>query len=268
MTIFWVALVGALGYAVAGWRPGYGFHDIPLMWGIFIAPFIGMIYGDIPTAMIIAASIDMMYIGMIAPGAEMPADHYLAAIIGTALGVGAGLDPAAAVALAVPFGVFGVFLNTFRRLINGWFARSADKCAENGDAKGIARNAIIKPLILNLLTKFPVCFIIIYFGVDATQAIFSAMPTWLMHGLQVGGGMLPAIGFALLLKIMGRKEIIAFFFIGFAMVEYFGLSTIGVLCFALPVAVIYVMLSNENQQEVLNKAKLAMASGNDDDDDE
>lgn len=268
MTIFWVALVGALGYAIAGWRPGYGFHDIPLMWGIFIAPFIGAIYGDIPTAMIIAASIDMMYIGMIAPGSEMPADHYLAAIIGTAIGVGAGLQPEAAVALAVPFGVFGVFLNTLRRIINGWFARSADKAAANGNIKSIGRNAIVKPLILNLLTKFPVCFVIIYYGVDATEAIFSAMPEWLMHGLQVGGGMLPAIGFALLLKIMGRKAIIPFFFIGFFMVEYFGLSTIGVLCFALPVAIIYVMLSKENQDEVLGKARFAIAGSSDDDDDE
>lgn len=265
MTKLLVALIGGLAWAIGGWRPGYGLHDIPLMWAMFSAPFIGLVYGDVPTAMMIAAAIDMMYIGMIAPGSEMPADHNLAGIVGVAIGVGAGLDPAAAVALAVPFGVFGVFLNTLRRVINGWFARSADKCAAGGNARGIGVNAIINPLLLNLLTKGPVAFLIIYFGVDATEVIFSKCPDWLMHGMSVAGGMLPAIGFALLLKIMGRKSIIAFFFIGFFAVGYFGLSTIGTLCFALPLAIIYVMLSKENQDETVAKAQLAMATASDDD---
>ena len=263
-----VALFCGLWYAIAGWRPFYGLHDIPIMEPLFVALPIGLMMGDVPQALILGCSISMMYVGMLAPGSELPADKSLAGLVGVSIGLAIGADAEMAVVLAVPFGVFGVFLNTLRRMINGKFAHNADACPLKCDTKGIARNAILYPFLMNLITKFPVAFCIVYFGADVAEGVIGAMPEWVMNGLSVAGGMLPAIGFGLLLMIMGRAAIFPFFFLGFFFVQYLGLNTIAAVCFAAPIAVIITLMSKENQDEVLAKTQKMLPSDDDDDDEE
>lgn len=267
MNMLPVALFCGLWYAITGWRPGYGTHSM-FMEPLFCALPIGILMGNVPQAMILGAAIGMMYVGMIAPGSELPSDKALAGIVGVSIGLAINADPATAVLLAVPFGVFGTFLNTLRRLINGKFVHQADACAVKCDTKGIARNGILYPLIMNLVTKGPVAFIIVYFGADVAQALIEKFPAWVMHGMSVAGGVLPAIGFGLLLMIMGRPAIFPFFFLGFFFVKYFSLSTTAAVCFGLPIAIIIVLMMKESQDETLGKAQKLITVTSDDDDDE
>ena len=66
-------------------------------------------------------------------------------------------------------------------------------------------------------------------------------------GLGVAGGMMPAIGFAMLLKIMLKKEYIAFLIVGFVLVAYFELPILGVSLLGLSVAM-YDFYSNKSKQ--------------------
>ena len=50
---------------------------------IVLAVPIGLIMGDLPNAMIIGASLQMIYLGAIAPGGTLPSDEALAACIVT-----------------------------------------------------------------------------------------------------------------------------------------------------------------------------------------
>ena len=72
-----------------------------------------------------------------------------------------------------------------------------------------------------------VTFLPIYFGAASAQAIVESVPAWILGGLGVAGGMMPAIGFAMLLKIMLKKEYIAFLLAGFVLVTYFNISILG-----------------------------------------
>ena len=72
-----------------------------------------------------------------------------------------------------------------------------------------------------------VTFLPIYFGASSAQAIVESVPAWILGGLGVAGGMMPAIGFAMLLKIMLKKEYIAFLLAGFILVTYFNISILG-----------------------------------------
>ena len=158
-----VAIFCGLYYAFAGWRPLYLTHSIWLFPLTSALP-IGLLMGDVKGAMILGAAISMLYVGLIAPGAEISADGCAAGIIGVAVGLAIGADTGTAIAIAVPFGVLGVFLNTLRRIINARFAHMADKYALEGNTKGIRNCAILWPLAMNIVTKFPFMFVAGYYG--------------------------------------------------------------------------------------------------------
>ena len=75
---------------------------------------------------------------------------------------------------------------------------------------------------------FVIAFLPIYLGGNAAQSIVAAIPIWLISGLKVAGAMMPAIGFAMLLKIMLKKEYVAFLLIGFILVTYGHLAILPV----------------------------------------
>ncbi len=60
----------------------------------------------------------------------------------------------------------------------------------------------------------------VYFGEHAAQWIDENTPKVLLEGLGIGAKMVPAIGFAMLLKIMWSKEVAGVFFVGFVMTTY------------------------------------------------
>ncbi len=78
-------------------------------------------------------------------------------------------------------------------------------------------------IIILFCFYFIVAFLPIYFGADAASAMVQKAPQWLLDGLAVAGGMMPAIGFALLMKIMMKKTYIAYFILGFLAVTFLNL---------------------------------------------
>ena len=87
--------------------------------------------------------------------------------------------------------------------------------------------------------------------------LFRSLPTVVINGLSSATNLLPAIGLALLLQMTISKKMAPFFFIGFMMAAYLGMSTIAVTLFAVMFALI--MISNKNDQ-----AKVAQTVGGDD----
>ena len=64
------------------------------------------------------------------------------------------------------------------------------------------------------------------------QALVKAMPAWLTHGFEVAGGILPAVGFGLLLRVMFKAQYIPYLIAGFLFVCYIQVNNL------LPVAVL------------------------------
>ena len=76
-------------------------------------------------------------------------------------------------------------------------------------------------------------------------------------------GLLPAIGFALLLKMIMNKTVVCFFIAGFALSTYLGIPTTGIAIFGAVVAVVLAQI----QQKLNARPALATEGGMDDDDD-
>jgi len=71
------------------------------------------------------------------------------------------------------------------------------------------------------------------FGLTATlstsalRAFVMMIPQWLMNGLTVVGGLLPAVGFALIMSTMLKKEYIPAIIFGYICVAYLKMPVIG-----------------------------------------
>ena len=77
-----------------------------------------------------------------------------------------------------------------------------------------------------------IAFLCTYLAQGAMQALVKAMPAWLTHGFEVAGGILPAVGFGLLLRVMFKAQYIPYLIAGFLFVCYIQVSNL------LPVAVL------------------------------
>ena len=97
---------------------------------IFNAVIVGAVLGDMPQAMMIGASLQLIYLGVIAAGGNQPTDPCLAAYVAIPVAMASGLNTNAAVALAVPVGLLGVQISNLLYLAAGFFAQKADVYAE------------------------------------------------------------------------------------------------------------------------------------------
>ena len=100
-----------------------------------------------------------------------------------------------------------------------------------------------------------IAFFGVLFGTDVIRSLVESIPDTVMRGMTAVGGVLPALGFAILLKALWNRNIAAFFFIGFAMTAYLKLPIIGIAIIAASVAV-YLCLNEFNQLKA-NKQKAA-----------
>lgn len=93
---------------------------------------------------------------------------------------------------------------------------------------------------MGFLIRFPLVFAINYLGASAAADLLAVIPDWLMHSFEIMGGILPALGFAITIMVIGKKSMIPFFLIGYFAMVYFGdagLTTMAMAifgtCFAL-----------------------------------
>src|SRR5699024_4635499 len=83
------------------------------------------------------------------------------------------------------------------------------------------------------------------------QSIVDNIPLWLMDGLRTAGGILPALGIAILLHYLPIKINIAYLLIGFFLVAFLNVPVLGVAIVGLALAIIEFQkpqVNNENNQ--------------------
>lgn len=238
MTILQAFLISLIYYFANSTLVGVGFFTFskPLVAGFFT----GLILGDPVTGTKIGASINLLYIGNISAGGTMPSDATLAGIIGTTLGITAGLDTEAALAVAVPIGLLGTLLWFGRLTFTTMFVQPAWRIAEAGQAKKMWKiNVLLPQAFLFLLSAVP-CFIIVYFGTGYISNFIAFLGENVLGILMIIGGLLPALGLALTLKAIYHGQARIYFFLGFFLIQYFGLDMISLGVMSVIITVIYV----------------------------
>ena len=184
---------------------------------IIACPIIGAIMGDLQTGLIVGGTYELMMVGNMPVGGAQPPNAVLGAVVAMVFSIKAGMGIDAALGTAVIFSVFGQYAVTLTFTTISGFMGRADKAAENGDIKGIAKVNYISMLILGSL--FSIMAIGAYVGGSALGThlqTFAAQFSWVMAGLDAAGGMMRYVGFAILLKIMLSNDLWGIYLAGFA----------------------------------------------------
>jgi PTS system mannose-specific IIC component len=154
-----------------------------------------------------------------------------------------------AIALAIPLGLLGAQIAILIRTLNITWVHMADRYAAKGNIRGIYMCGIVYPSLM----KIPLCWLPVslaaFFGPTYVQLILDAIPQGIMDGLAVVGGMMPAVGFAMIVNIIGRRNLLPFFAAGFFFVVYSGISTMALAIAGLVLAYLTVTFTS-NKSEV------------------
>ncbi len=209
----------------------------PLIGGTIV----GLILGDPMNGMIIGANISLIFLGVIVPGGAVSTDVVFAGYLGTTLALASGVSSEVAVSLAVPLGLIGVFTWNIWTTIGVPIGHLADKSAQKGDTGGIWIWNFIVPQLLNFAFRFIPAFLVALYGSEIGETLANVIPAWLNTSLANIGGLLPAIGMALLLKMLVKDtKQWGFFLIGFIL---FAVGHIQLVPIALiGVAIVFVLL--------------------------
>ncbi|MDX1301328.1 PTS N-acetylgalactosamine transporter subunit IIC [Photobacterium sp.] len=212
---------------------------------LITGPVVGLIMGDMQIGLIAGATLELAWLGLVPNAGAQPPDVTMGTIAAVAFAVMTGQSAEVAMGVGMPIAVL------MQMLVIGFFAMTsftmgkADKFAETGDSAGIDR-LLITTIGLRSLMYALVAFITVYFGEHAASWIDENAPKVLLEGLGIGAKMVPAIGFAMLLKIMWSKEVSGVFFIGFVMTTYLKLPIMAVAILGASAAALYYFFSGNN----------------------
>lgn len=207
---------------------------------IVVGPVVGLIMGDTTTGFQVGVTIELMFLAVIFVGTAVPPNPTISTAIATGIAILTGGGTEIAVATALPISFIGQIAETVQNsVINVWFMHRAEKAAEKADAKGIIMNNTVWPMAMNALLYGVPTFLAIYFGADFVKAIIEAIPEKIITGLSVGGGMVGAVGFALLLSSIKNRTMWPFMLLGFFFASYLQINMIGIAILAVVFCALY-----------------------------
>lgn len=191
---------------------------------IFSGIIVGLILGDVQSGIIAGATFELFWAGMVPLAGAQPPNVVIGGIIGTAFAIITKQSAEVSLGIALPFALAVQAAITFLFTLFSGFMRKADKCAEDADVNGIGKVNYVA-LISLFGFNFIIAFLPIYLGADSAKALVDVLNATtagkvIIGGLGVAGGIMPAVGFATLLKIMLKKQYIAFLIIGFMLSAY------------------------------------------------
>lgn len=231
------------------WMNGHFGLSRPLITGMLT----GLVLGDITQGIMIGATLQLIFMGINGVGAAVPPDQTIGTLIATAFAILTGQGAEIALTLAIPVAVAAQALDIFGRTFTTVFIHMADKFAEKGEYRKLEM-AHYAGLLVHFVRVSVIVFPAIYFGVDAVQEFIGMIPASVLRGLEVSGGMLPAVGFGMLLTMLNIPYLFPFYFIGFALATFGGFSTIGVTILAVSIALI-LDYYKRNQNSSLSTSK-------------
>lgn len=231
---------------------GSTMHNRP----IIVAPLVGLVLGDIQTGIIIGATLELVFMGAFPVGASNPPDFVSGSIIATAYIILTGQDVAAAVVLAVPIATLVLFIDNFQMtVLLTWASHIADKYAQKGDIEGVERVQRIAGIGNKILLSLVVGLGFVL-GVPAIEAILQYIPGFVTRGFDVAAGVIPAIGFAMLARMMVSKKTVPFLVLGFLLAAYLNIPVVGIALFGLVIALLYMnqnhSTSNKQKEEMID----------------
>lgn len=228
-----LALVGFICGIDQCWEAFYWFRPM------VVSFFAGIALGDIPLGVACGAVAELSYLGLLTVGGTVPPDPLMAGMMTVVIAYTTGQSAETAIGLSLPFALLAQWVGIFFNTVFVGIAHRCDKLAENGDVTGF-RNTVYAGLLIKSVTIGVMVFLCAYALQGPIQNFVKSFPTWLVHGFEIAGGLLPAVGLGLLLMVTLRKENAPYLFLGFIMATFLDIPNV------MPIAIAGVCLAYIN----------------------
>ena len=214
---------------------------------LITATLVGLVLGDLKTGIMVGATLELVWLGAFPIGASNPPEMVSGSIIGTSYVILTGAEVASAVLLAVPVASLVQMVWDFLMMFAvPMLNAKADKYAEECNASGIDMMHYIAIIIQTI----PLGLIVasgFYFGSPVIESVVNSIPQWLSSGLAYATGIIPAIGFAMIARMIMNKQLVSFLFIGFFLAAYLNVPIIGIV--GLGCCIVAYLYFNSNKEE-------------------
>lgn len=206
---------------------------------------VGCIMGDPTTGLFIGGTLTLMGLGIGGFGGSSVPDYALGTIMGTLFAcTGSGVE--AGLAIGVPVAMLGTQLDVLRKTIGSFFIHKAMSCNEKGDFKGMSTWIWLSEIPRVALYVLPV-LLAMTAGAEIINTILEAIPAWVSTGMSVAGGILPGLGFAILMRYMNLGKYGVFMIVGFVLAAYVGMPMLAIA--ALGFVIAYMIYQNLLKEE-------------------
>lgn len=200
--------------------------------------FTGIVVGNPTYGLIVGGTLQMTQLGVGTYGGASILNITSSGMITTALGSVSGEDPVTlAASIGIALAALFVQLDILARFTNVFFQHIADKHVEKGNTKGISLMNHLGILPWGLSRGLPV-FLLLMFGQPLVDSLMAIIPAWLMDGFKIAGGLLPVVGFAILLRYLPVMKKPQFLILGFVLAAYLSVPVLGVALIGLVAALI------------------------------
>ena len=192
---------------------------------IFCVAILGALLGHLQEGIILAAQLELVFIGNVSLGGVMPSDITMGSIFGAAFALVLGQDIETAVVLAVPLAALGTLIYSCMKIVVTSLVPRFETLLANHNFAAYNRLWIAQFVCFELC-YFVLGFVCMLAGQPVVAAFVAAIPAWLNAALKVAAAALPALGLALLLKQLYTKDTFPYYFLGFGLVAFFGYNVV------------------------------------------
>ncbi|MDG2960367.1 PTS mannose/fructose/sorbose transporter subunit IIC [Bisgaard Taxon 10/6] len=204
---------------------------------------IGLVLGDLQSGVIVGGMLEMLALGWMNVGAAMAPDAALASVIAAILVIKGNQDKATAIAVAIPVAAAGQVLTIFVRTLTIFLQHKADDYAEQANFRGIEICHFAGLSLQALRVAIPTFFVALVAGTDTVTAALDAIPEVVTRGLQIAGGFIVVVGYAMVINMMRAGALMPFFFMGFVIASFSNYNLVGLGFLGACLALIYIQLN-------------------------
>lgn len=229
----------------------------------------GLVLGDLTTGIMLGGALELIALGWMNVGAAMAPDAALASTLSAVVVIEGGQSVATGIAIAVPIAAAGQVLTIFVRTIAVFFQHQADTFAASANFRGVEAMHLSALLLQGLRVAIPTVAVLAAAGTDVIQNALNAIPPVVTGGLQVAGGFIVVVGYAMVINMMKAQSLMPFFFLGFVIAVFSDYNLVGLGIMGACLALVYVQLNPAYHDAIqVPAAQPAGAAADDDLDDE
>lgn len=220
---------------------------------LLVGPVIGFILKDIGTALVVSATLELMWMGLGNMAGYQTPDMIVGTIIGTTFAISTGQGIATGVTLATTVAILSQQLILMVGFVRQFFVEWADKIADTGDFDKILQINFVSVALQFLVRAIPT-FLIVYLGADIIDKLLGYIPMDILKGLSKASSILPAVGLSILMTIIMKSGMWAFLILGFVLNAYLKLDVLAITLISISFATLYLWIMEAKESKAREDA--------------